>query len=76
MQFSWTQWISLSPICIYSIYCHVLFKCTYYKMGQGQALQIAKEVALWADFSVNCITHDLLLLPTFIYRAFWYQALL
>lgn len=32
-------------------------------MGQGQALQIAKEVALWADFSVNCITHDLLLLP-------------
>lgn len=44
-------------------------------MGQGQALQIPKEVALWVDFSVNCITHDLLL-PTFIYRAFWYQALL
>lgn len=45
-------------------------------MGQGQAFQIPKEVALWADFSVNCITHDLLLFPTFIYRAFWYQALL
>lgn len=38
-------------------------------MGHAQALQIAKEVALWADVSMNCITHDLFLLPTFIYRA-------
>jgi len=32
-------------------------------MGHAQAFQIGKEVALWADFSMNYITHDLLLLP-------------
>lgn len=38
-------------------------------MGHAHAFQIAKEVALWADFAMNCIAHNLLLLPTFIYRA-------
>jgi len=42
-------------------------------MGHAQALQIAKKVALWADFLMNYITHELFLLPTFIYRASWYQ---
>lgn len=49
-------------------------------MEHAQALQIAKEVAVWADFLMNCITHDLFLLPTFIYLineipASWYQVL-
>lgn len=55
MQFSWAQWTSASTYCICSIWCHVLFKCIYYKMGHAQALQITKEVALRADFSMNCI---------------------
>lgn len=38
-------------------------------MGHAQALQIAKKVALWADFLMNYITHDLFLFPTFIYKA-------
>lgn len=63
MQFSWAQWISLSTYCVCSIWCRVLFKCIYYEMGHAQALQIGREVALWADFSMNYITHDLLLLP-------------
>lgn len=52
---SWAQWISVLTYCIHSIYCHVLFKCIYYKMGHAQALQITKEFALWAYFSMNCI---------------------
>ena len=44
-------------------------------MEHAQALQIAKKLALWADFLMNYITHDLFLLPTFIYRASWYQVL-
>lgn len=38
-------------------------------MGHAQAVQIAKKVALWADFLMNYITHDLFHFLTFIYKA-------
>ena len=61
---------------IASILYIVMYYLNAYKVGHAQALQITKEVALWADFSINCIAHAPLLLPTCIYRASWYQALL